>query len=254
MGYGNVKAVYGVWGDLPDGAFRLLAYMALIAKDEDDPPRFYGGRETLAYALGWAVEDKRTTDPVEIAKREQAFKSVHRTLGILKKAGAITTLVAAAPGRTAEYGLNLTVLRSPKNWSRSRQRLRKNGDHSGPSGTPETVPADGNASKSLGGTPPKESAERLQISRQMVPQERGPQEKEEQEKTREEEVVAVSTTSHPPRASPPDAWCPKHPKLRLKPRTDGRTACGFCRREQRAGPDNPEPATNVIDLDSRRTA
>ena len=52
MGAGNVGLVYARWGHLPHAPFRVLAYMALRTLDDGDPPRFWGGRESLAVALG----------------------------------------------------------------------------------------------------------------------------------------------------------------------------------------------------------
>jgi len=246
MGGRNVKAVYALWGDLPDGAFRLLAYMAAIALDEDDPPRFYAGRETMAYALGWVVADKTTTDPAEVALREQAFKSVYRQTSVLKKAGAITTIVAAAPGRTAEYGLNLRAGRPLNNWSRSRPRLQKK--ESRPEAPEADAPTaeEGNASNSFDTTPPNDLGERLQFFWPTPPNDQVPQEEKDQERSRgEEEMNDLSTTSHPPRAKPgtkpTSTRCPTH-DIPLKPRTDGKEACGFCRREQRNAQPDHEPA------------
>jgi hypothetical protein len=207
VGAGNVKAAYALWGDLPDGAFRLLAFMAVTALDEDTP-RYFGGRESLAYGMGWAVEDASATDPAAIAKRESAFKSVKRLTGILKKAGAIHVLRAAAPGRTAEYGLNLRGRRPSKEWDRSRPRGQKNDPHSTPD---ENAPTDphgpsgaGNGANSFDGTGPKELAERGQVNRRTGPTYLAPEEEEEQERSRREDKGAdVDLTSHPSRATPP---------------------------------------------------
>lgn len=250
MGGANVKAVYGLWGDLPDGALRLLAYMAVIALDEDDPPRFFGGRETMAYGMGWVVADKTTTDPVELGKRERAFKSVHRLVSILKKAGAITTLVDAAPGRTAEYSLNLKVNRSLKSWDRSRPRSQKNGDHPEADEVPDPAPADGNGPNSFDGTVPNHSTEWSQFSRQTVPSKWGPYEEEDQERTSDEEMADLSTTSHPPHASAPTDRCSDH-LLRIKPRTDDLNPCPLCRAG--APPSSDELAT-VTPINSRRAS
>lgn len=106
MGAGNVKAVYGLWGHLPDRPFRLLAFLALTAKDDDSPPRFWGGRETMAVGIGRTVP---TGDDDESRKgRHATFEAVRWNLNQLIKAGAIERTRAASPGRTAEYVLRLT--------------------------------------------------------------------------------------------------------------------------------------------------
>lgn len=105
MGAGNVKAVYGLWGHLPDRPFRLLAFMALTAKDDDQPPCFWGGRETLAVGLG---RDVPTGDDAASKRaRHAAFEAVRSSLSQLVTAGAIKRTRSASPGRTAKYELIL---------------------------------------------------------------------------------------------------------------------------------------------------
>lgn len=113
MGYGNVSLVYARWGHLPDRPHRLLGYMALRSRDEDDPPRFYEGREACALALGKmtppepAAGDK-TPRAVEIRKmRRNDFEAVAVAIRVLIREGAITQAVAPGPGRNAVYDLNI---------------------------------------------------------------------------------------------------------------------------------------------------
>jgi hypothetical protein len=105
MGAGNVKAVYGLWGHLPDNPFRLLAFMALTSRDEDRPPRFWGGRETLAVGLGRDVPSG--DDQAARRARRATFEAVRWTVQQLIEAGAIQRTRNASPGRTAEYALSL---------------------------------------------------------------------------------------------------------------------------------------------------
>jgi hypothetical protein len=267
MGAGTVKAVYALWGDLPDGAFRLLAYMANASLDEASPPRFYGGRESMAFALGWVVADAGTEDPDAIALRERAFKSVNRLVGVLRKAGAIVQTRVAAPGRNAEYALNLRAQRSLETWDRSRPRSQVKGDHSGPSKAPAEGPKPGNGPKLFGGTVPSYSAERSPFIRQTVPSERGPEEYQEPDRTRgEEEVADVDLTSHRPRATaeptnpdppPAPAKCPDGLSPAL--RADGKPECPICRRRaDRPGilapPPPDEGLAPVIPLPTRRAS
>jgi hypothetical protein len=105
MGAGNVKAVYGWWGHLPDRPFRLLAFMALTAKDDATPPTYWGGRESMAVGIG---RDVPTGDDDAAAKERHAtFEAVRWTVNKLIKAGAVERTRAASPGRTAEYALIL---------------------------------------------------------------------------------------------------------------------------------------------------
>ena len=57
MGAAHVSAVYAQWSHLPDRPFRLLAYMALIAKDATPEPAYWGGRDGLCIALGLPASD-----------------------------------------------------------------------------------------------------------------------------------------------------------------------------------------------------
>jgi hypothetical protein len=97
MGAGNVKAAYGVWSHLPDPAFRLLVFMALVTKDEDDPPIFWGGRETQAIGIG--------RKPPHTAAD---MRAVERAVTKLREAGAIELVQHSAPGHTARHALHLS--------------------------------------------------------------------------------------------------------------------------------------------------
>lgn len=96
VGASNVKAVYGWWGHLPDQPFRLLAYMALVAKDDDSAPRFWAGRESLAIGLGRVAPHDETD-----------FRAVNRALHKLRRAGAIELDQHSGPGRRANYLIHL---------------------------------------------------------------------------------------------------------------------------------------------------
>ena len=68
--------------------------MAVTARDDDDPPRYFGGWEPLAKALGYVEQD------------ESARAFVRRVVGLLVKHGLIARHGAAArTGRNAEYVL-----------------------------------------------------------------------------------------------------------------------------------------------------
>jgi hypothetical protein len=107
MGARNVKRAYAAWGSLPDGPFRMLAYMALVSRDEDAQPRFYAGREALAYALGRSLTDAESEEAEGLAAQRRAYKAVDRMLASLKAAGAIYVIRSASRTHHAEYGLRL---------------------------------------------------------------------------------------------------------------------------------------------------
>lgn len=92
------------WSHLPHAPFRLLAYMALTAKDDDETPMFYQGQEGMAMALGM--------DPDANAKaRQSAFRALRYHVSTLETSGAIKRVFAGAPGRNAEYELSLSMQR-----------------------------------------------------------------------------------------------------------------------------------------------
>lgn len=108
MGAGNVKLVYARWHDLPDLPFRLLAYMALVSMDEDAEPSYWGGWEALALAIGRLVPPRSDANPEAVKVRRAALKAVATATNRLIEKRAIFVKVAAAPGRNATYGLNLS--------------------------------------------------------------------------------------------------------------------------------------------------
>lgn len=107
MGAGNVKLAFFHWGDLPHAPFRALTYMALVSLDDDRPPRYWGGREHLAIALGRDVPARNDEDPDVTRERRAAFRAVDRVVADLTKAGAIETIEEARHYRNATYALRL---------------------------------------------------------------------------------------------------------------------------------------------------
>jgi hypothetical protein len=132
MGAANVKAVFGVWNQLPDLPFRQLVFMAVTAKDDDEPPVYWGSQETLAVALGreWPAGDSQEARKVRGAT-ERAIKRGRRDL---VEAGALWRSRRAAPGRTACYALNLRTLNGGQSLSPvsalTGDSHRPNGGHS----------------------------------------------------------------------------------------------------------------------------
>lgn len=95
-----MKEVYARWAHLAHAPFRLLAYMAVTAKDNDEPPMFFQGQEACAMALGMSPD----ADP---KTRQVMFRQVRRHMEALVKSKAIERTRAASPHRSAEYALRL---------------------------------------------------------------------------------------------------------------------------------------------------
>lgn len=219
MGAGNVKLVYARWADLDDAPLRLLAYMAVIALDEGDSPRFWGGRDALALAIGRMVADRKTKDPAEIAERKRAFKAVTRTLAILKDAGAITVLEPAAPGQNAVYALNLAARRTPLSGTHSGgKRTPFSGTHSAPKAAQKAPAPTQNGPHSAGTTDPTQRVEWTPLSGPMDPTQRDPEEYyEEVGLNQGGDRAEVATASHPPRAPEADAEPPSADVVEIRP-------------------------------------
>lgn len=108
MGIRNVEAVYARWSlHLPHLPFRVLVWMAYRSLDADDPPRFWGGWEELAYAGGRMVPPRDDTDKDATRERAAASKAVRDAVRLLRERGAIRMTRRAAPGVNTDYSLNL---------------------------------------------------------------------------------------------------------------------------------------------------
>lgn len=113
MGIENVKLVYARWTHLPDRAFRVLCFMAMVSMDNDNPPTFWGGREQLAFALGRMVpEEPAASDYSARAEtnrkaRTADFQAVKVALAALTKAGVAVLENRPRPGQNAVYSLHL---------------------------------------------------------------------------------------------------------------------------------------------------
>ena len=97
MGATLVKAVLGPrWAQLSPRARLIFAEMAVTAKDSDDPPRYFGGRDELASVLYGDVVGERP---------DWHHRKVRDALAEIKKVGGIRPLNAAHTGSRAEYEL-----------------------------------------------------------------------------------------------------------------------------------------------------
>jgi hypothetical protein len=87
VGAANALKVYAAWSHLDDRPLRLLAYMALVARDNDAAPWFGLGQEALAeLALGQKPSDA-------------SMRAVRRAVTALRDAGAICTAKRATYGK-----------------------------------------------------------------------------------------------------------------------------------------------------------
>ncbi|WP_158375543.1 hypothetical protein [Cellulosimicrobium cellulans] len=88
---------------LPAPARLILVRMAVTAKDDDDPPRYFAGWELLAQAIGYPLADVSEGMP----RRESARRHVRRLVKELEMSGLLTRDGRAFSGRNAEYHLHL---------------------------------------------------------------------------------------------------------------------------------------------------
>jgi len=149
VGYQNASRVYTSWGHLPHRPFRMLAYMALLSHDQDDPPVYFGGWESLSVALGFPLTPARdhTTDRPHLEISRAGHHAVKAVVATLRAAGAIEP-APKAPGRSRQrYALHLCppvpAEAHPRRGVNSPTRALRSGDnsptpapHGGTSGTP----------------------------------------------------------------------------------------------------------------------
>ena len=270
MGASNALAAFRRWsGKVPGTSMLLLTYMALISKDKDEWPWYGQGQEALAeFALG--RENPNGTD----------VRAVSRAMQPLLDAGAVSVERAATNrgdgNSTARYRLNITenADRARQKWEESHDGKRRMADprrKGSPydekrrvDGPVDNLPQDQIHTTVSGRAIRRKVTSHTTVSDEPYDGNRRAKEEEDQEE-RENRGIGVeeTATSHRSRASAERIstpnLCPIH-KIPLKPRDDGDQACGFCRRERRAGPPRPgpppppPPTARVIDLDSRRIA
>lgn len=133
MGANHVSVVYAQWGRILDGRpFRLLVHMALTAKDSDNPPMYWAGRDGMAEALG------REDDPA-------GHQAVKRALAVLKREGAVK--VDRKPRKARHATRWIVVLTPPQGVTNRTPIVPDTGDGSGS----QTVPQSGTKSDPIGG-------------------------------------------------------------------------------------------------------
>lgn len=99
MGARLAKRLYAEWSlHLSPVEMNAAVSMALTAQDADAPPRYYGGWEALARALGYW---RAGAAPAVVKRKTQ------RVVTALVRKGVITSSGTAGPRVRAEYALNL---------------------------------------------------------------------------------------------------------------------------------------------------
>lgn len=101
VGASNAVKVFA-WPDLTHRQKVALLFMAVISLDADMPPRYWGGWEMLARAIGIDVGDG--SDPRVMAN---AAEQVRRVIASLVTAGAVVSSSQARTNVRAEYALAL---------------------------------------------------------------------------------------------------------------------------------------------------
>ena len=96
-------ALSPTWAHLPPKAQILFAYMAITAKDDDKPPRYFGGRDALVLALYGRLSD----DPKELLGQRQYVRQLIKQV---RDAGGLVLMnegqIRAGHGR-AEYEIRV---------------------------------------------------------------------------------------------------------------------------------------------------
>ncbi|PQZ91682.1 hypothetical protein CQ018_13715 [Arthrobacter sp. MYb227] len=105
MGFRNVSKVYTYWRHLGHREVRLLTFFALMANDDAFPPRYFGGWQSGAEALGLDPYGERQRSAAEVFRKASAA---------LRQAGAIVSS-GSTGGSRSEYALTLepTVTYAP---------------------------------------------------------------------------------------------------------------------------------------------
>ncbi|MEF2255629.1 hypothetical protein [Microbacterium schleiferi] len=109
MGARLVKLAYVYAIDVPlnPNEFKLLAWMALTALDDDPTPRYFDSRESSALALGRRVVDEGYGDENDQRERDAAFEAVKVALRGLVALGAILRVKTGRNGFRSEYVIRL---------------------------------------------------------------------------------------------------------------------------------------------------
>ncbi len=111
MGLKLVKRAFATFATVKVSADarNVLIWMALTARDDDDPPRYFARREETCYALGRMVPDAPAPDAPDreqIAReRAAAFQRLKVVIGELVAAGLLERVKRGQRNQRAEYAL-----------------------------------------------------------------------------------------------------------------------------------------------------
>lgn len=117
MGANYAESVYNDWSHLSHREHRALVRMALIVRDDNPDPRYWGGWPRIAFAIGLDMPrmkgspgyDEQIDDtPGNRRLIKNAKEAVRRVWQELTDAGAITPMSRGSSGHNAVYRLNLT--------------------------------------------------------------------------------------------------------------------------------------------------
>ena len=109
MGARLVAQAFTHWTHLPDRPFRVLVRMALVAKDTNASPTYWGGRDDLADALG-------------LPPSEAAYQAVKRAVRQIVSAGAVEIAYLGHATKRTEYRLTLDTMPRQKGVAQSTPR------------------------------------------------------------------------------------------------------------------------------------
>lgn len=163
MGARNAMHVFTYWWHLPSPAFRAALYMALVTKDSDPEPRYWGGRDALVKAIGKdtppepAPGDKSRRAADFRRRRNNDFEALRIAIKTLIGTGLLAVENHTGPGRPAVYKLNLAALvpsGTPQTQPGEQPRLSPGTPQTEPGNTPDS--ARGEDGAPLRGAPSEE--------------------------------------------------------------------------------------------------
>lgn len=113
MGLKLIKRAFATFGDvhLSGDARTVLLYMAMTARDDGDPPRYFARREETVYVLGRRVPDRLPATHPRAAEvdrqRAAAFQRLKVVTAELVAAGFLERVKRGQRNQRAEYAIRL---------------------------------------------------------------------------------------------------------------------------------------------------
>lgn len=183
MGAGLVKLCFDRWSHLDAEPFRVLVFMAVTVLDDDPEPTFWAGRVALVGALGRTMGDPDVTGAAAEQYRRRTLRKLDRAIRSLTVAGVIKLAGRPAPGKNAEYRLDLWMDQTTVSVVRS--------DHG------ERGPLPPDSGTTVDGTDHGEGRERTTFRERTDHGERGPKEYQEDGGVLEQPLQARTTVTDP---------------------------------------------------------